>query len=493
MDRNGIYSRLCLEKNVSYCKLLHHYILTKDVDLMDVNKILKTITYTVENSKCRILLLKFLETFIFETYSQRHEKLLSGFMDDKTKTSVVLIKESAIKINLLCLSFNHSTQNISKLTDIIQVEDDKIQNFSKIFFMIKKLNQKDTLNKFENFVFNVYVNYLKGAVFEMFLYTKNSSESTIGRVNIYYDYLVFVKNYLGTIKIEQKPIKIVELLGKPGLGKSSAVCMLANILNLIAPLIPYQDLVYTRTRDFFWNGYVGQPIVLYDDVCHWNRTRVDPLSELIEIGSGTLTNPPMAFLKEVKFTSLACFVTGNFPIMTKCRNSETSLALKRRIISGECTPFSECAQLVDGIYNYAFKGTLYSSILHENSFIFSYLNSFSDNKRKRTISDEIFSFNDETQEENVHINDSQDSVNNLLQKYKYDDSPFSGEIGINNFKEQFIKRFENETSLNVKLLIAKLDCEITSKVCQTDDDSRTNQSDLVSTMVLFRFLSSQSF
>jgi len=212
------------------------------------------------------------------------------------------------------------------------------------------------------------LNYLHGKMEKMFKYTASHPDCLIGRRNIMFSYLVSVRDFVARRFSEPRfsglRLQILELIGAPGLGKSQAIRSLAFFLHAIAPQIPLEQMIYVRSKDRFWNGYFGQPIVLYDDVTHVSKgqSKVDYVSELIDIGSGTFQSPPMAFEKETKFSSIFIFVTSNIPFSSFCGRKETAAALKRRMISGPCKPYANCAVRNDGIYRYRYIGGLRGSV-----------------------------------------------------------------------------------------------------------------------------------
>jgi hypothetical protein len=242
----------------------------------------------------------------------------------------------------------------------VKCTNEHFQNFTEMIFT--------TFNtKMQPLSTQILVGYLLGKVEQMFRITKEDPTFIVGRRNIAYSYLTFVKQSLTTefLKFQNQRIQIHELVGNSGVGKSLAVFNLSMIIHALVPKIPMEDLVYTRANDYWWNGYCGQPIVLYDDFTHVKtKMKFDFVFELIAVASGTFRNPPMAFDKNMKFTSLLGVVTSNIPVITTTRCEETISALKRRVISQRWTPKRG---VLDEQGSLAFKGILLNSIESERS------------------------------------------------------------------------------------------------------------------------------
>lgn len=138
-------------------------------------------------------------------------------------------------------------------------------------------------------------------------------------------------------EISSQRVQLHEIVGPSGIGKSCGVLALKHFIYAHVPLISYQDIVYTRANDYWWNGYRGQPIILYDDFTHGSKRKMkfDLAMELISVASGTLQNPPMAFVKDMLFTSVVGYITSNIPLITTVADSATVSALKRRVISNQ--------------------------------------------------------------------------------------------------------------------------------------------------------------
>jgi len=213
----------------------------------------------------------------------------------------------------------------------------------------------------------ILIRYLFGKVERMFRITKEDPTFIIGRRNIAFVYLNHVRNALAVEfeKTQSQRIQFHELVGKSGIGKSSAIDNFANIISAMLPIIPRDDLIYCRANDYWWNGYCGQPIVLYDDFTHIKKKmKFDLHFELIAVASGKFRNPPMAFDKDTKFTSSIGFITSNIPVITTVSEPATIAALKRRINSCQWRSrnglFRENGDL-------AFRGVLLNSIVSARS------------------------------------------------------------------------------------------------------------------------------
>lgn len=141
---------------------------------------------------------------------------------------------------------------------------------------------------------------------------------------------------------------LVELSGLPGVGKSTLVDLLAEFLHEMFPFYSEHDMKYNRVNDKFWNGYKQQPIVLYDDQ-NQNRNLLYNLdNELIGLGSGQFVYPPMAFEKNIKFSSLFVVFTTNKRLVVTTRADKG--AVSRRIHTYVCEPNSELGAYVQSEY-----------------------------------------------------------------------------------------------------------------------------------------------
>lgn len=129
---------------------------------------------------------------------------------------------------------------------------------------------------------------------------------------------------------------LLEMNGKPGIGKSSYVDFLSSLLHVIFPFYEESDMVYTRVNDKFWNGYKQQPLVLYDDQNQNKELRYNLDNEIIALGSGQFVHPPMAFEKDAKFSSLFVVFTTNKRLLQTTKADKG--AIDRRVHTYQCEP-----------------------------------------------------------------------------------------------------------------------------------------------------------
>lgn len=222
----------------------------------------------------------------------------------------------------------------------------------------------------EPFAKQIMLRYLVGKTEQMFRLTRENPLFIRGRRNIVYAYLSHVKNVLSELfdQSRSQRIQIHEIVGKSGIGKSQSIDSFAHLIHSILPTISYSDLVYSRANDYWWNGYCGQPIVLYDDFTHIKKKmKFDLIFELIAVASGKFRNPPMAFEKNMEFTSTFVFVTSNIPLQTITEDQLTKVALMRRVESNQW-------ENTKGLYtngNKNFKGIMLNFIQQNSRNVFS--------------------------------------------------------------------------------------------------------------------------
>lgn len=137
---------------------------------------------------------------------------------------------------------------------------------------------------------------------------------------------------------------MVELNGIAGVGKSTFVDMLAKVFHEVFPFFHQDELVYSRVNDKFWNGYCQQPIVVYDDANQNDKMLYNLDNEIIQIGGGKFTYPPMAFEKNTKFSSLFVVFTTNQKLIETTRADKG--AIERRIFSYDVVPKSETGKQI---------------------------------------------------------------------------------------------------------------------------------------------------
>lgn len=145
---------------------------------------------------------------------------------------------------------------------------------------------------------------------------------------------------------------LVELNGIPGVGKSTMVDFLSELMFAIFPFYEENDMKYNRVNDRFWNGYKQQPIVIYDDQNQNRELQYNLDNEVISLGSGQFVHPPMAFDKDAKFSSLFVLFTTNKRLLQTTKANKGAVA--RRVHTFKCEPKAHLGELVkdelDGEY-----------------------------------------------------------------------------------------------------------------------------------------------
>lgn len=212
---------------------------------------------------------------------------------------------------------------------------------------------------------------------------------------------------------------LIELNGKPGIGKSTFVDFLCETMHTIFPFYDEQDAVYNRVNDKFWNGYKQQPVVLYDDQNQNRELRYNLDNEIIQLGSGQFVHPPMAFEKNTKFSSVFVVFTTNKKILLTTKVNKG--AISRRIKTYTCEPLSNLGEyteneiegekwtyypeVIQHPFNLEFNNQQFSHVIFdflstmtnqrslnfETKSMFYYINSFS-RKTKRTIDEALDDF-----------------------------------------------------------------------------------------------------
>lgn len=105
---------------------------------------------------------------------------------------------------------------------------------------------------------------------------------------------------------------VIGLFGQPGMGKSVRINLLVSQLSKHFPGVSHKDLVYQRTCHVeHWDGYVGQPIVILDDL--GQAADGDDIKEFQTLVSCCPYVLPMAHLEEKgrKFSSPVIITTSN--------------------------------------------------------------------------------------------------------------------------------------------------------------------------------------
>lgn len=314
----------------------------------------------IEDRKIRLIILHYVESLILS--------INRGLYYEKYMLKCSVYSKSSTFSRALAQQTRIDLEFPSDLATISDFKDARIDNFTRSIYILKHFKFESEVEKIQQYILYSRCAYEVNA---LFTYTKNHPECKKIKRNIFFDYLVTARDFLVELNLPRPEIKIFEVIGKPGLGKTKTVSALAQFLQSLMPVLPLEDMLYVRSKDFFWNGYRGQPIILYDDISHTNtrKSRVDFVDELISIGSGVLQNPPMAFEKDTKFTSIFCIITSNFPIITTVANPDTASALKRRIISLKCSPFMECAVYDGSCYRYVINGRLLNTLTTQDGLV----------------------------------------------------------------------------------------------------------------------------
>lgn len=210
---------------------------------------------------------------------------------------------------------------------------------------------------------------------------------------------------------------MLELNGVPGVGKSTFVNLLANIMTQIFPFIESDNMVYCRVNDKFWNGYHQQPIVLFDDSNQNDKLLFNLDNEIIAIGSGQFVHPPMAFEKDTIFGSSFVIFTTNDKLLTTTRVNQGAIA--RRLHTVEVTPKSHLGALtIDGdfatkwsykkgvkenAFNLTFDSHSPNYIIH--SFLAKLYNQIGTQTQTNSVFDDIFNEFENTVEEPTLVED----------------------------------------------------------------------------------------
>ncbi|AOX15252.1 polyprotein, partial [Rainier virus] len=119
------------------------------------------------------------------------------------------------------------------------------------------------------------------------------------------------------------------LYGAPGVGKSAMANSLCDFISDFIDL-PHQNRVYSRNEDEeFWSGYIGQPVVMIDDICQNKKGHA--VQEFIRMKSNNELQVPMASIEDKgrKFRSQMIIATSNmgYPVPENMASAE---ALWRR-------------------------------------------------------------------------------------------------------------------------------------------------------------------
>lgn len=325
--------------------------------------------FSQENEQFNIVALQFLEELVVSKIENDNNKFVI-----RTATKDVLKESQRESLNATVLGFSAVVVDAGNTHDLKFSRDTIIECSNKDFrdftYNVCKLARYDR----KSFIGMLLCRYLRGKVADMFEVTRRDPIFTVGRRNIAYAYLRECERFINErfAQTKDQRIQIHELVGASGIGKTRAVSGLKKILSALLPSVPMEDLVYTRANDYWWNGYKGQPIVLYDDFTHVKtKLKFDLHFELIAVASGTFRNPPMAFTKDMPFTSSLVIVTSNIPVITQVSTPETVSALKRRIVSGQWTPRSGLVIEENGVKRYVMRGNFVNTICCGTRSVFS--------------------------------------------------------------------------------------------------------------------------
>lgn len=224
-----------------------------------------------------------------------------------------------------------------------QAELDNYIKWSLIFHY--NLSVFDKMTQFQRLIMLTLCNYLvkKGDYIRNMYRKLTGTRYRRDNQPILGDYLENFENcnltgYKMMAKYNLKPF-LLELNGKPGIGKSDFVDFLASFMHELFPFYEASDMLYSRVNDKYWNGYKQQPIVLFDDQNQNARLKYDLDNEIIALGSGKFVHPPMAFDKDTKFSSIFVVFTTNKRIIHTTRADKG--AIDRRLNVRVCEPLSE--------------------------------------------------------------------------------------------------------------------------------------------------------
>lgn len=316
-----------------------------------------------QSSKNRLIYLQFYEALFVSILADRYKFNIS---------KVNLLKEdSSLDFGLNLFGLTVHTSEIGNSKDIpigapVLCSNAEFSAFTLAAF--SALNMEDSFERM------IIIRYVTGKIQRIFEIIKNDPIFLHGRRNIAYQYVLDIQRKIMKeyTKYSHVRVQIHELVGMSGIGKSRAVLALANIVAAMCPFIRGEDLIFVRPNDYWWSGYQGQPIILYDDFTHIKKKmKFDLPFELISIASGTMRHPPMAFAKDTLFTSTLVVVTSNIPIITTVGNSETVKALKRRIVSGVWSGLEGTIKVENKLVTYLFKGRLHNTIKCGNRLVYS--------------------------------------------------------------------------------------------------------------------------
>lgn len=248
--------------------------------------------------------------------------------------------------------------HVKQASDIVyQTSHPIIDNFVYYSQLLKLLKPKfqafDIFKKIQYSILTEYLIKMENQIRAI----ERSEDSTIFNIagqRVFKDYLsaLYSSNRASSFNFKFVPF-LVELNGIPGIGKSTIIHAIVDSLYPVLPFFNQKNLLYTRVNDKFWNGYNGQPFVLFDDPNQNARLLYDLDNEIIQMGSGQFVHPPMAFSKDTKFTSLIVFFSTNDLLVQTTRANKQ--AISRRISTFKCTPREHSGTIVNSQYGPVYK------------------------------------------------------------------------------------------------------------------------------------------
>lgn len=248
--------------------------------------------------------------------------------------------------------------HVKQASDIVyQTSHPIIDNFVYYSQLLKLLKPKfqtfDTFKKIQYSILTEYLIKMENQIRAI----ERSEDSTIFNIagqRVFKDYLsaLYSSNRASSFNFKFVPF-LVELNGIPGIGKSTIIHAIVDSLYPVLPFFNQRNLLYTRVNDKFWNGYNGQPFVLFDDPNQNARLLYDLDNEIIQMGSGQFVHPPMAFTKDTKFTSLIVFFSTNDLLVQTTRANKQ--AISRRISTFKCVPRENSGSITNSQYGPVYK------------------------------------------------------------------------------------------------------------------------------------------
>lgn len=372
-----MHNRISIEANFSF-DFDYYYNLFFNEDMSNFrNKIL--LKHIYEQLFLRILARKTNSTIDFSKaefvkFRKSVRETKSGLSTTKVVAAVNVTETEDVNTNLK-----------KNLKQIVDAGEEELVPFTKCVYIYFNC-------KLPEFQRMVLIRYLKSKIKSLIEYTNKNELFLLRGKNTIFNYLKYVERQIDKEfqKYKNLKVQIIEILGMSGIGKSESISSLAYLLEVLFPYIQSKDLIYSRANDYWWNGYCGQPIVLYDDIAHSTKSRIDFVFELIAVGSSKFENVPMAFIKDMEFTSSLAIITGNFPVVTMTDNVQSSIALRRRLVSEQYQPIVGLGEIdVAGFFKYTMRGQLFNSLEGKETgrSTFSFFKETIENLRNRQIVD----------------------------------------------------------------------------------------------------------